>query len=395
MAARTHTRVATDIFTVVSFCGLLALPALDRTFGLDRTTALNEKRQLATRPKMPYSLGAVAEFPKAFDDYVSDHFGFRPLLVRLHARATVRWLGVSSSPNVDVMVGRHGWLFFTGDRSIPYVEGREPFSESALEKWRRALRQRNEWLGRRGIRYLVVFAPGSASIYPEHLPRWVRPSSHGTRLDQLMGAMKSCPEVAILDLRPVLLRGKLQGPVYSRTDTHWNMLGAWAACDGIVGRLTPWFAEVQAAPLSSYTLDWTRSQGGDLAVMAGIQGMVSEERPTLAPKEGWRQRTVKSDAYARAGGPPRGPVPEITECDRGRVPRVVFFGDSFGMALKPFLSEYFGRAAYLWLQDLDPSVVEREKPDLVIQEYAERLLSVIDPATWQDLDASPARRAVQ
>jgi len=73
--------------------------------------------------------------------------------------------------------------------------------------------------------------------------------------------------------------------------------------------------------------------------------------------------------------------------------RAVVFRDSFSMALVPFLSEEFGRAVYLWIQDFEPSVIEREKPDLVIQEYTERLLSVITPADPPDLAAGPEVKA--
>ena len=195
MADRARVRNAVSLLTGIVFAGFLVLPALDSVFILDRTTAPEEKRQLAPRPELPRSLQSVAELPKDFDAYLGDHFGFRSLLLRLHARATVCWLGVATAPNVEILVGRQGRLFYAGDGSLAYIEGQNLFAEGDIDIWRRSLRQRNEWLARRGIRYLVVFAPGSPSIYPEYLPRWGHPSSHGTRLDQLMSAMQACPEV--------------------------------------------------------------------------------------------------------------------------------------------------------------------------------------------------------
>ena len=391
MADRAHVRAAVNLLTGIVFAGLLAMPALDAAFGLDRTMAPEEKRQLAPQPGLPRSFQAVAELPKAFDKYLDDHFGFRSLLLRLHARATVCWLGVPPSPNVEIMVGRHGWLFFTGESSVPYIEGRNPFSESDLEAWQRSLRQRNNWLASRGVRYLLVFAPGSPSIYPEHLPRWVRPSSHGTRLDQLMSAMRGYPEVAVLDLRPALLQGKLWAPVWFRTDTHWNMVGAWIAYDSIMKNLTRWFPRAQPASFSSFNVALGQSPGGDLAAMAGIQGLTSEAIPWMAPKLGWRWRTVESADYATLRPWPKLQQPVITACDHGDIPRVVIFRDSFGMALSPFLSEHFGRGVYLWIHDFEPSVIERERPDLVIQEYAERRLSVLSPANPPALTPEPLK----
>ncbi|MBZ5587827.1 MAG: hypothetical protein LAO05_04635 [Acidobacteriia bacterium] len=391
MLDRPHARAVVDLLTGIVFVGLLVLPALDSALGIDWTTPPEEKRQLAPRPTMPRSLQAASRLRRAFDAYLGDHFGFRSLLLRLHARAAVCWVGVPPSPTVEIMVGRHGWLFFTGEDSVRYIEGRNLFSEKELEAWRVSLRQRHDWLASRGIRYLVVFAPGSPSIYPENLPRWLRPSSHGTRLDQLMGAMRACPEVAVLDLRPALLQGKLWAPVYSRTDTHWNMVGAWIAYDSIMGNLARWFPQVKPAPFSSFHVALGRSTGGDLAVMAGIQGFVSEAVPWLAPRLGNHARTLKTADYATLRAWRNLMEPVITVCDQGEIPRVVVFRDSFSVPLAPFLSEHFGRCVYLWVQDFEPRAIEREKPDLVIQEYTERLLSVVNPDNPPAITAEPLK----
>jgi hypothetical protein len=55
------------------------------------------------------------------------------------------------------------------------------------------------------------------------------------------------------------------------------------------------------------------------------------------------------------------------------------FHDSFGLSLQPFLSERFARIVYSsgsgdWRRNFDPGLVERERPQVVIQEIAERLL---------------------
>ena len=50
------------------------------------------------------------------------------------------------------------------------------------------------------------------------------------------------------------------------------------------------------------------------------------------------------------------------------------FRDSFSTALVPLLSESFDRSVYVWDDKIDPEIVEREKPDIVVWEVAERLL---------------------
>jgi hypothetical protein len=59
------------------------------------------------------------------------------------------------------------------------------------------------------------------------------------------------------------------------------------------------------------------------------------------------------------------------------LPRLVMFHDSFGTALKPFLAEHFARALFEFqAMAFDESILEREKPDLVIQEITERYMWV-------------------
>ena len=389
----TRAHALTNLLTGAVFAAFLALPALDMAVGLDRTPPPQEKRKLAPEPGFPHSLDAWADYPAAADAYLADHFGFRSFLVRLHARATVLWLGVTPSPQVEVLVGRRGCLFYTGDRSLPYIEGTNPFTEEELQRWTLVLKQRSEWLARRGVRYLVVFAPGSPSIYPEYLPGWVRPSSHGTRLDQLLEALKAAPEVSAVDLRPALREAKAWAPLYSQTDTHWNLVGGWVAYSAIMTALEPWFPGARPAPFSTFNVAWGRRQGGDLATMAGIQGMITEPVPWLAPKRGWQAKTVPSPEYTtlRPFPPRQGPV--VTVRAGAPIPGAVIFRDSFSMALAPFLSEDIGRAVYLWTYEFEPSVVVREQPALVIQEYAERLLSVISPANPPELTAGPTVKA--
>ena len=58
---------------------------------------------------------------------------------------------------------------------------------------------------------------------------------------------------------------------------------------------------------------------------------------------------------------------------RNRV-KLLMFRDSFAIELIPYLSESFSRSVYVWANKVDFSMVDEEKPDLVILEMAERHL---------------------
>jgi hypothetical protein len=82
-----------------------------------------------------------------------------------------------------------------------------------------------------------------------------------------------------------------------------------------------------------------------------------------------------------AGAPPTAEEGRlVTEIPGSPLPRAVVFRDSFASRLVPFLSEHFSRAVYLWQNDFDPEIVEKEHPDVVIQEIVSRHLYVFTPS---------------
>jgi alginate O-acetyltransferase complex protein AlgJ len=372
-------RLADALFTAVFFALLLA-PGVGMLAGFDPAPAPFEQRELAAAPGLPRSLADARRFAARFDSFLGDHFGFRNALIRTRNVLTVCGLDASPAPATATILGKQGWLFFVGDDSVPYIEGTNLMTAEQWSAWDRSIAERSEWLAHRGIRYLVVFAPAKASIYPEYLPDWVHPSKPGTRLDQILWTTSKEHARELLDLRGSLRGAKSHARLYQPTDTHWNDIGAYLAYAAIMERLSGWFPSAAAIPVGRFRMAWVLEPGGDLAYMLDIQGFVHELQPFLALPPPPLAHVVPSGVYATWRHWPKLQEPVVTERPGAEIGKVVVFRDSFSNALVPFLSRHFRRAVYLWLNGFDTRVIEREKPDLVIQEYAERMLSVIDPA---------------
>ena len=67
------------LLIVLLWAGML-LPFLDNLFSLDPSPDLVEKRDLAPPPHCERKWSIIKEYPKAFDEYFKDHFGFRRFL---------------------------------------------------------------------------------------------------------------------------------------------------------------------------------------------------------------------------------------------------------------------------------------------------------------------------
>ena len=57
-----------------------------------------------------------------------------------------------------------------------------------------------------------------------------------------------------------------------------------------------------------------------------------------------------------------------------RLPRAVMFHDSFALNLAPLIAEKFQRIVFLSEYEFDLQVIDKERPDVVIQEMVERQL---------------------
>ena len=72
------------ILLIVAFGLMIYIPLITGVLQEDKTVSSTEKRNLATFPRLPDTLAELAEFPKQFNLYYSDHFGFREKLTRAY-----------------------------------------------------------------------------------------------------------------------------------------------------------------------------------------------------------------------------------------------------------------------------------------------------------------------
>jgi hypothetical protein len=330
-----------------------------------------EKRKIARKPVLRFD--AFSRYPGLYTAYYNDHFAGRGHLIFWNSALKYTLFGLSPVPRVTA--GKAGWLYMgkavVRPGTLDYYRNIRPFSVEELERWKQLLEQRRQWLEARGIRYLFVIAPNKNTIYPEFMPGHIRKAHSYSRMDQLVDYLGKHSTVHLVDLRPALLEAKKHRPVYSRTDTHWNDYGAYIAYREIMTHIGRYFKEAVPMPLSRFKIKIVNSAGGDLAQMLSLHLDVMREdvirlraRPPL---------TAKGDKLKNL-------APFVRRSYRERknapLPNIIMVHDSFYQKLKPFLSEHFSRVLYIWDWNMNfyPSVIESEKPVLVIDEMAERFL---------------------
>ncbi|MDL2318606.1 hypothetical protein LJC74_05980 [Eubacteriales bacterium OttesenSCG-928-A19] len=290
---------------------------------------------------------------RAADAYVQEHLALKDPLISLHARLCEALWGETG--NAQVIRGRDGWLFFSETMRDYFHRGDVP--DAAIEGVADRLLRLSEALAADGARLVFLCAPNKNTIYPERMPAHLAPADGPDTLTRLHGAL-SARGVLVVDARAALLAEKARGPLYLRTDTHWNALGA----------LTVYRALAEALALSERygDLAWETDVpvAGDLSVLYDPRAAVTE----------WDARPVLRDAYAVEG--PMRSVSDMFIRTRGAPegPRLYVMRDSFGEALFPYLAGASGAMVFTRVYAWSPEDLAMDGADYVVLEIAERNL---------------------
>jgi alginate O-acetyltransferase complex protein AlgJ len=361
-----------DLALAVAFVVALAAIGI-AAFALPvKPTLLFENRAITPWPRFAWSAAFTRDFERAF----GDRFGARDRMLRAHHLALV--YGFHVSPAANALIGRDGWLYFLGEdgRSLDVnYRGLRTLGDDELAAIVTELKRRQRFLASLGIPFIVTIVPDKFTIYPEHLPAWMAKSPAPTPLERLIGMIEADGSVRLVDLRTPLLAAKAHERIYYQTDSHWNMFGARVGYDALmreVQRVLPSgrLPAIVPAKLPPYVAG-IDIYSGDLALNIGLPPRFRE--PDLAPMVKiyvgpWPTCAKRIDQGADEGF-------EFYACDRpAELPRAVMYRDSMAIPLMPLLSENFSRIVYVSSARLDPALILREKPDVVIEEMVERAM---------------------
>ena len=322
------------------------------------------------------ALETLQLYNRQAEKFFNQHFPGRQWLVGMNIGVKKVFFPDDVGPLA--MVGRDGWLFFPAE-GIPDAQlGLEWFTDEELHQMQKVLERRRDWLAAQGIEFLFVVAPNKGTIYPEHLPKWLKPAKT-TRLDQFLNHMRNHSTVTLLDLRPVLRQAATRDALYYQADTHWNLMGGLTAAQGIAAALEDRFPNLKPIGRDDFEIRRRPGSGGDLANVAKRPSWPDNNIYQVRPKAHLPGLSFQSTAteglnytnYESAATPDPG---RVTTVNSRQTTRVLFFGDSFQVGLRPFLGYYFGRVDYFLQDTIDTDAVCRVKPALVICEMVERRL---------------------
>lgn len=359
-----------EIATTLVFCTLISLPMLSEVLPIEPIVADTEKRPLAEKPLL--RMHSLESFPDKYARYYSDHFRYRKLLFRWNSLFHTYVLRCSSMPD-NVVFGKEGYLFLIKPGVDKFYRHLPVFTEAEMQRISERLDHRKQWLAERGIDYYLIVPPLKATMYPEMLPDKFRKVDELSELDDLKNYLEKHCSVKLIDIRQQLAEAKKVRDIYYKTDIHWNPWGGFVGYRALMNEMLKDHPELgSACRAGDYTVQLDTNDNGDLALQIALNDKLTRVTPMMIPRVPFRARALPEEALPASAFFKYKPV--FTMGPDPEAPKLLMFRDSFAVYLMPYLNEHFSRSVYVWTPILIPDIVEKEKPDIVVQEIMELFL---------------------
>ena len=355
------------------FIILLLIPLSQMIFRYLPETALQENRTLSPSPDVNLLAHVTSwdNYIHSFESFFNDHYGLRPILIKTNSFINIKLF--HASPRTDVVIGKNGWLFF--DTNVDGVSledfyGKALFTDDELSTIKNNLLRLKTRLAQQNIDLVVVLTSNKQSIYSEFLPTYIQQKKGvSTRADQLD---KIAQEINLdyVDTRTPLEQAKKEYPypLYYKTDTHWNDLGAFVAFKEIAKtikargyRINDFYKTSNLIVNSSVIKSCC-----DLAGMLNFVVYKDDTKTFLNQVGPYTLVTKRANENSQTDGYIE------TKLDNHHYPKILVFRDSFTTALIQYLSASFSKAVYIWGNKIDYPLIEQEQPNIVIYEILER-----------------------
>lgn len=317
----------------------------------------------------PKDFGELLLLPAELKHYFAAKFELRNRLAGLHSRIIGSVDGFDRSGDL-VKVGQDGWLYFFLEKRNVGAFGQQDLAVN----WKATakIERKHRFCAERDIIYLPLIVPAKTSVYAERLPPRLarqlgRNPGEVTFLHRFLQTKST--GIRSVDLLAPFLRHKTNAPVYFRTDSHWTEYGAYIAAEEILGELRQTMTNLPPPYQPAPTFSYRETEAGNEARILGLQHERTEQYVHVhLPPETLPRQTNGNPVNVHAinlTGDFQGKSFH-TRCDAARIPSVLVFQNSFGVALIPYLGRHFRQAHYAWL-GFSEGLIEREQPTVVVE----------------------------
>lgn len=231
-----------------------------------------------------------------------------------------------------VIKGRNNWLYYAGDNSIAYYTGSNILSEEEMSEWGDMLQELKDACDEKGITLGVMVAPNKEQVYPEYMPSY-NVETLNKREDVFELFVRENRDVNYVYPIDELKAGKKYYETHLPFDTHWTQAGAFIATMALykeMGLETTNINHLEVLPtqFTQRGLIDTGNLDGDMYQGDIDYVIVYKPEITVTWFEGEKSFVMPSNIYR-------------SKSDNPNNKKVTLIGDSFRLAMIPYLSQDF------------------------------------------------------
>lgn len=193
-----------------------------------KTKPLQGFTPVVEKPMLSLGGFVSGSYQNDVEQYISDHFGFRELFIRVYNQFT--YTCFRKNTNDNIVFGDNGELFLkmyidevTGKTFKGCYNSEEFFKEEAQKNIEKTLVLIDS-LKKHNTAFLFVEAPSKTWVFPEYLPQRYRDSIMPFCVQDYYTQLFEENNIPHIDFLSYFksLKGKTEYPLFSRYGTHWS-----------------------------------------------------------------------------------------------------------------------------------------------------------------------------
>ncbi|MCM1190388.1 MAG: hypothetical protein NC541_13975 [bacterium] len=230
------------------------------------------------------------------------------------------------------ILGRYNWLFYRGNATLSYYRGTNILTEQEMADYLAVLQQLQDVCDSKGIRLCFMILPNKEEVYSEYMPTYQIKAT--PKRDELLAAyITEHSDIDFLYPLKELKAGKICYDTYYQYDSHWNNAGGFLGAQALYQAL--------GMPVTAFE-DWSiiQTEGAPTGLI-GTGGLDPANYPEdhdyaidyrpevqILQSEGEQSILCATGIYR-------------ARSDCGNSQKLVLLGDSFRVAMLPYLEKDF------------------------------------------------------
>ncbi len=315
-----------------------------------KDTSDTEKRELSSFPAFVKEGKINSAFSTEFDTWISEHMGFRSLLV--NAQSGLKSAIFKESSEDSIVLGKNGWLFYA--QTIDDYCNIATVSDRGINSIAISIKMMQDYCNEQNIDFVFTVAPNKNTLYGDNMPaRYLKLDAKGN-LELLTEAL-AAQKVNYADL--VAAFSAENKVLYQERDSHWTYEGGMLMYRTLVQKL-----KVQKNLFEG--LSYTAKNDWDADLVNMIYPNAKDDDLQLYPNLDYTYETKREVTNDEAL--------TINAFNNNAEQNLLMFRDSFGNTTWRYFAEVFATSEFSRAIPYRLNSVSRLKANVVILEIVER-----------------------